>query len=395
MRIAVILLLLSSVAFADDITIASVSRGKNQTPKELTVTFDDAGAPTLGVATDEKNWSVECVRAGQPPKVLKVEHARHLKGDFVADPTVTLDFDQSTDGCDAAHIVFLVEKFPAATWLTSTKKDTSESSFWSKIFAPVNDSGAPPPDYSLAFTWAPAVGSSPVYSIDGSIQHQLVGGQPSLSFVAVAKSDSSKKADPDSYSWALQVRRAPKKGFGLRSNFFGMEFDKSGNAMNTISEGDVSWRHFHDTLKSDGTLAFAWSILFRSGVEFGDNIKNEFTIANLPTVRGTGFIFRGVPSARFALVIPTDKKHSIKFDSTYTVRLPARDELFLETRHVQDPIPELGTNPRHYVENNLTFNLTEFFSFKVQHSYGALPPAFKFTDNKGSVGIEFQARQPH
>lgn len=396
MKKVLLFFILSSNAFADDVTIHSLTRGHNQTTSELTVTFDDVGAPNENIATNKENWSAQCLpNSTTMPVNLEIDHAPHTgKGKFAANPTVTLFFKRTTDGCQAVHIIFLSGKFPSATWLTSSQKDTSRSSIWSKFFDPVKESDSGTPDYSVSFTWAPAVGSSPVYSIDGSVQHRFLSGPPSLSFVAIAKSDSSKKADPDSFNWAMQLLHAGQNGLGWRSRFAGMEFDKAGNVMNSISEGDVVWRHFHDTLKADGNLAFAWSILFRAGVELGDNFKNEFTITNQPNQRGTGFIFRGVPSARFALVIPTDAKHTIKFNSNYTVRLPARDELFLETRHVKDPVPELGTNPRHYLENNLTFNLTEYFAFKIQHSYGALPPAFKFTDHKGSVGIEFTAKQP-
>jgi hypothetical protein len=393
MKTMLILLLLSSQAFADDVTIHSLTRGKDQTAKELTVTFSDTSIPSKSDATKKENWSAQCVQTSKPSTNLDLDHITSAK-DFESDPFITLFFSNTTDSCQAVHIIFLVGKFPSATWFTSSQKDTSTPSIWSKFFGAVTEKDTAAPDYSLSFTWAPAVGSSPVYTIDGSIQHRFVSGPPSFSFVAIAKSDSSKKADPDSFNWALQLARGGLNGFGWRSKFIGMEFDKAGNAMNSISEGDIAWRYFHDILKPDNSLAFSWSILFRGGVEIGDNFKNEFTIANKPNQRGTGVIFRGVPSARFAFALPTDAKHTIKFNSNYTVRLPAQEELFLETRHVKDPVPGLGTNPRPYLENNLTFNLTDFFAFTVQHSYGSLPPAFKFTDHKGSVGIVFQAKQP-
>jgi hypothetical protein len=177
-----------------------------------------------------------------------------------------------------------------------------------------------------------------------------------------------------------------------------MEFDKTGNVMNEVSQAELIWAYRQDGPKKKGQRFpfYTWSLNLGAGVEVGDDFKNEFTIANQPGHRGTGLILRGAPRAKFVLIFPTSNpKHAINFTSSYIVRLPARDELFLETRlHTTDPVPLLGTNPRHYAENNLTFNVTNFFAFKVQHSYGSLPPAFSFTDNKGSVGIVFQAKQP-
>jgi hypothetical protein len=248
----------------------------------------------------------------------------------------------------------------------------------------------------LSFTVVPAVGAKPLYSIDGSIHHKIVGNVPTeLDLTATAKTDSSNKADLDSFTWGLPLIYQPQGSIGLGASLTGMEFDKSANVMNEISGGSINFTHFAHKKDTHNHVIFSWGVQLQAGIEIGDNFKNEFTIANQPNQRGTGLILRGVPNARFDFVVPTSNpKHAIIFNSSYTVRLPLRDELFLETRHSQDPVPSVGTSPRHYLENNLTFKITDFFGFKFQHTYGALPPTFKFVDNKGSIGIVFQAMQP-
>lgn len=402
MKALLCLLLLTSFGFADDIAIHGIGQGNS--PDSLTVIFAFP-APDQAQTADPANWTAFCYSAEhQQPTSLSVSSANYEGGGtYAVDRQMTLHFNgKNVMDCASIQITFLVGKFPSGMWAQPTQAGgaagAGSGSFLSRHFDPVADSDSP--DYSLSFTVAPAVGSSPLYSIDGSINHAIAGLNPSLAFIASAKSDSSKKADPDSFTWALKFLDFPRKraGLGGGSNFAGMEFDKTGNVMNEVSQAELLWayRQVGPKRKNQRFPFYSWALNLGAGLEVGDNFKNEFTIANQPGHRGTGLILRGVPRAKFILVFPTSNpKHAVNFTSSYTVRLPARDELFLETRlHTTDPVPLLGTNPRHYVENNLTFNVTSFFAFKVQHSYGSLPPAFSFTDNKGSIGIVFQAKQP-
>jgi hypothetical protein len=398
MKQVVCLILFVVGSWADDISIHSISHAPSQAGNVLTVKFDPP-PPDKAAAEDKNRWSASCFAdENTAPTVLDVDSAQYEGGKtYDVDKTISLHFKKKdvASACKAVQLVFLGPKFPTHTWIKGSPDKPQSTSFFDRLFSPAKPSDTP--DYSISFSWAPAVGSGPVYSLDGSIRHTIAGLNPSFAFLATAKSDSSKKADPDSFTWALSLLKGPGSRFhvGWRSNLTGMEFDKQGNVMNEISQASLMWTKNHVSRNSDHTVLYSWSMILDVGVELGTNLKNKFTIAGDPGQRGTGFIFRGVPAVQFAFVVPTSNpKHAIKFNSNYTVRLPARGELFLETRHVTDPVPELGTNPRHYVENNLSFNLTEFFALKIQHSYGALPPAYKFTDHKGSVGIEFTAKQP-
>jgi hypothetical protein len=177
----------------------------------------------------------------------------------------------------------------------------------------------------------------------------------------------------------------------------GLEFDKASTVLNEVSSGAFSWTRFKDWASSAGDLTESFEFHLTAGVELGDNFKNSLTIANQPVPRGSGLIFRGVPGAGlFFNIFPGgNTRHAIRLNSTYIVRLPARDELFLETRrHTTNAIPLLETNPRHYLENNLIVQFNDFLGLKIQHSYGALPPTFRFNDQRISTGIVFQAFQP-
>lgn len=125
------------------------------------------------------------------------------------------------------------------------------------------------------------------------------------------------------------------------------------------------------------------------GAEFGDNLRNDFAVVN-KNDKGEGGFFRGVPSANVYLVIPQVLKlNKISVSSSYTVRIPTRDELFLETRNTKNPIPKLTSGTRHYLENNIQFMFTEYLGFQIKHKFGELPPAFKFANHSVSVGLVF------
>ncbi len=402
MKSLFLLLLFASPALADDIGILNVAHGSTQSADEFTIQLTSP-APEESLALQREHWVAWCfVDENTPPLTLEVRSATFTGiGKFENDPTVTLKFDvAAANQCKTVQVTFLTKGFPSQRWTNKTaaatpSKKSSTAVFG--LFAPIAGGDKQGADYSLSGTLVPAVGAKPLYSIDGSIQHRFIRGNPtSLAFTAVAKTNSSAKPDPNSFGTAVTLLYVPETPFSVKANLFGLEFDKRGNVMNGVSSGSVIWTHFHDTVDSKGHLTSAIGISLRGGVELGDNFKNQFTIANRPGQRGYGFIFRGVPGARLDMVFPVpNSKKAVRFNSSYTIRLPARDEIFLETRlHTQKPVPLLESNPRHYLENNLSFPITDFFSFTFQHSYGSLPPSFQFTNHRGSVGILFQAKQP-
>jgi hypothetical protein len=130
-----------------------------------------------------------------------------------------------------------------------------------------------------------------------------------------------------------------------------------------------------------------------AGFEFGDNLRNDYAVVNKSS-RGEGPFLRGLGGATAYLVVPSIwHLNKITFTSSYTARVPTTDELFLETRHRKDPLPLLTSKTRQYVEDSVNFMFTDYFGIQIKHKYGSLPPAFRFVDNSGSIGLLFAFKE--
>jgi hypothetical protein len=419
MKQLIVLLLLSAAALGDDISILHVIHHPKDPAKRVTVLFDNPPAQTL--ATDKRYWTARCFRGEAAlPTTLLVESADHGNSAFNASPTVNLVFDQEVVDCTAVEVTLLTEKFPSQRWTkpqqpkpVATPTPASAPSLWSRLFEAPGGSQKGDPDYSFSGTVVAGVGTKPLYTIDGSFLTRIKrGNSVSLAATETVKSSSS-AIDPDSFNSAITLLYTSaarhQNIFMAKSNLAGLEFNKASSVLNEVSSGAFTWMRFKDwtscldkdkakdpTCPQDLTSSMQFSL--SAGIETGNNFKNSFTAVNRPGLaHGSGLIFRGVPSAGlFFNIFPGgDTKHAIRLNSSYTLRLPARDEIFLETRrHTTNPVPLLETNPRHYVENNLIFQFNDFLGLKIQHSYGALPPTFLFNDQRISTGIVFQAFQP-
>jgi hypothetical protein len=263
-------------------------------------------------------------------------------------------------------------------------------------------------------TFAPGEGTSPSYTIDSVGNYRFFEGTGfTVSATGDINTDNKKTADPDSFHWAIPVQyvydcRRAQKGVPPSSkhclNFtahlptIGMELDKKGNAVNLVSAPGITLSFGREYLRKDpkhpGTTMTALSVGLdlSAGLEFGSNVKNDYAVAN-KTLGGQGWFLRGVPSANVYLIIPkalgiTD----ITVSSSYTARIPTTDEVFIETRHTAKPIPELSSNTRNFVQNSLSFKLSKYIAFQIKHQYGALPPAFSFVQNSGSIGLVFSLK---
>jgi hypothetical protein len=179
-----------------------------------------------------------------------------------------------------------------------------------------------------------------------------------------------------------------------------MQMDKKANALNFYSAPKFVWNLQHvftgkEKTKKTGETYSAPDVLvgidLTAGMEFGDNFRDDFMIANNS---GLGAFARGMPAASVYLVIPhVWRFKKINLSSNYTARIPTTDELFLETRHQKTPVPMLTSNTRHYLQNDLQFMATDYFGFEIKQQYGSLPPAFSFVDNRVSIGLVFQLKQ--
>lgn len=102
----------------------------------------------------------------------------------------------------------------------------------------------------------------------------------------------------------------------------------------------------------------------------------------------TAVALRGVPAANVYLIVPNIwKLNKISLTTSYTPRIPTTDEVFIETRNVSKPRPELTDKARNYVQSTLNFMLTEYLGIQIKYQYGSLPPAFNFVQSSGSTGL--------
>ncbi len=251
----------------------------------------------------------------------------------------------------------------------------------------------------LSGTFSPAVGSTPDYSTDSKVNWPLkyFGEHKSstVSAAATVQTDSKGSADPDGFYWGVPIQHVFRWPGSAQWSIVGMELDKRGNAINFVSAPNITRSFYHDFYGPDKkrkglvTVTTSVGLDLTAGVEFGSNLRQAFKIANKPN-EGEGAFFRGVPSATAYLIIPNVLHLSkISLSSSYTARIPATDELFLETRNTKSPIPLVTSQTRNWVQNSLQFNITELVGIQIKHQYGSLPPAFSFVQNSGSIGLVF------
>jgi len=305
-----------------------------------------------------------------------------LQDAVAKDPTAQVDVT-FTKG-DAPHFLIAASAQPAHTWISPGKtKDDS--------------------DVYISGMVSPAVGAGPSYTIDSKGKYTIYSfgksGASTLSVSGDIKTDNRKTADPDSFHWGLPYQHVAAHGPIENWSLLGMELDKKANAINLVSAPGISQTFGHTFSKTDPKhpdvrlVSASVGMSLTAGLEFGDNLRNDYAVVNKSS-RGEGGFLRGVPGAAVYLVVPQVLHlNKISLSSSYTARIPTRDELFLETRHTQTPIPLLTSQTRHYLENNLQFMVTEYAGFQIKHQYGSLPPAFSFVDHKVSVGLVFAFKQ--
>jgi hypothetical protein len=272
---------------------------------------------------------------------------------------------------------------PATKWIAAAKTKDDSNVYLSGIFAP-------------------AAGTSPTYTVDSKANYILrsfAKGAYTVSATGDVNTDKKKTADPDSFHWAIPVQHVETFNVTEQWSAIGMELDKKANAINLVSAPSVTRAVGYVFARPDGknpgtsTVAASVGLELSGGLEFGSNLKNDYAVAN-KTIGGQGGFLRGVPSANCYLIIPRVLRLSkISVTSSYTARIPTRNEVFLETRHRATPFPELASNTRHYIQNTLNFMLTDYVGIQIKHQYGSLPPAFSFVQNSGSIGLVFALKE--
>jgi len=386
------------VAFAADVKLHGARRSKNpskiyaqfQTPNALTdcdVEYPTT-APPCAAAAVSPPWSVVVYDSAGNPTADPVTAARDEIGYLQANGVVTLTLlNPIPADFSRVDVTYTKPKAPYATI-----PGTSAPAKHLITAAKTKDDS----DVYISGTFAPGEGTSPSYTIDskGKFVIRSFGktGATTVSATGDVNTDNKKTADPDSFHWAIPLQYVSPKPYTLQWSTVGMELDKKGNAVNIVSAPSATASLSHlftefDPKANLSKLIATVGLDLTAGVEFGDNLRNDFAVVNKST-RGEGPFFRGLGGATAYLVVPNVWHLSkVAVTSSYVARIPTSDELFLETRHVKNPVPLLTSQTRQYVQNSVSFMFTDYLGFQVKHQYGCLPPAFKFVDNSGSIGL--------
>jgi hypothetical protein len=390
----------ASIAMGGDLKINSVWPGSSTNVVALYVIFE---TPVSVSASDVRfscnssqpanPWHVVLYDKSGVPRVMDSEITQACADDstFTTRGRVDLHFARALPEYSRIDVTFGGANAPYATLTRTTVKTTPV------IEAAKSRNDA---DIYISGSVTPSVGAGPSYNIDSSLKYAFLSrGEHSLFAAGQIKTDNRPTADPDSFSWSTGYKWTSASRSSFEWDFAGMEMDKTASALNFVSAPKYSI-NFQKLFKEPNTInghqyltpSILVGIDLSLGAEFGDNFKDDFAVANNS---GLGHFFRGVPSASAYMVVPSAfwfKK--INISSSYTARIPTTNELFLETRdHTAKPIPELTSNVRHYLENDIQFMFTNYVGFEIKHQYGSLPPTFTLVDNRVAIGLVAQIKQ--
>jgi hypothetical protein len=404
-KLAAILVLLCPVVWAADPPLHTARPGSSanqiyvqfETPNALSdcdVEFP-RNSSCSGPAPSIAPWAVVVFDGLGNPVVATVSTAKDSLGNLQANGVVTITLGAPIPATfSRVDVTFTRGKAPHASF---TPKTPSRN-HWISPSKTKDDS-----DVYISGTFAPAEGTSPSYTIDSKGKYVLKSfgrnGSSTLSATGDVSTDNKKTADPDSFHWSIPVQHVWVNNSSVQWGLLGMELDKKANAINLVSAPSATWAFVHNFYVKDtahGSLprvSASFELDFSGGLEFGDNVRNDFAVVN-KTSSGEGWFLRGVPSTTASLVVPRILRlNRISVSSSYTGRIPTSDELFLETRNQKKPVPLLTSQTRLYVENNLQFMFTDYIGMQIKHKYGSLPPAFSFVNNSGAVGLVIAFKQ--
>lgn len=248
-------------------------------------------------------------------------------------------------------------------------------------------------------SYSPGIHSAPQYTIDTSVGILFpVRGSISdyLGFLGTVNTNNRPTADPDSYRFfGVYEKVLPVGPVGYLQGlsaywlFGGMEFDRKANNVNFISSPLLDFPmklRRRPIVTGNELIPF---LTLETGMELGDNFTNAIHS------NGQGFIARGLFGAQFSLTFKPKFPglQNIKVSSSYKLRLPFEDEVFTNTKTnaagkaIDEPY--LTTKARNYIKNQIGFGILKDLSFTVTHEYGELPPAFRFIENKVTLGFTY------
>lgn len=367
--------------------------------------------PAAADLQDAAHWMV----TGQAPDAKQPE-AITLAGNPIWDAgsaTITLNYTVPADlgQSDPRAWTWKVTYTPSAISTTSTAKTPHASqSFFGAA------KGKSDADIYLSGTFLAGQGTKPLYTLDAKIgwvpewRSSLSGSaHPRTSIFAGVESSltinstasppvNRTQTDPDSITADINVHF-------IRSNWiFALyplkgEFSRRNADSNLVPAGTIQWAWAPKNIGKRSAIAFYPSI----GIEGGRNLDKPATFdgaaANLSGYNG---IFRGVIGAFAAYYFESakadpDNPYQFEITSTFVDRIVATPEPFLTTSLVNGKSVtkvNFSTNPREYIETDLTWNINSLVGVTVKDTWGSLPPLFALTGQQVTMGLTFKAKFP-
>jgi hypothetical protein len=391
-----------------DPKIAAVSADKNK-PTVLYILFDKP-LPTQDDVKSTDYWLVL---------------AKDKKGAVTKFNVASVDSSALAVGSTGAKQAILTLAAPLS--LDTASVDVTLVNSKSIVHAPASDifgaeSTAPAPfkactgkgdcDIYVTGSYTASLGGDPLYAVDsfGGYMHSIRESENygKVGVYGQVQEKSSTTYNPDSFLTYLDYQYVLVNGswFGLGSfkpfqapifnyRFAGTEFNKTGDDVNFVTSPMVTFPiRLSGKISQSVDQGITFPLLTLAlGTEFVDVKKSVLAPTN-------AWHTRGLIGATFAGGIPIKKPfiYSIGLTSSYQLRLPSADEIYYDPKFA--PInpttgklgtipPRLGTQPRHYVDTKLTYNLVQWFGFTFEHTYGSLPPSFVITDHTFALGLTF------
>jgi hypothetical protein len=248
-------------------------------------------------------------------------------------------------------------------------------------------------DIYFSGTAAGARESKPLYSFESKLGYLFsLGRKGAIGPRAEVNAASESNIDPDSIKASVSYEKiflfGAARGLILRSDAFGLEFDKENRNRNLMTE-------LNGTLVlpphrfGEGTFA---ALDLMAGFEAGHNYRHE-----LNEDEGLGNLWRwkfGVNAYFLTLNPPLFKRlfKRIDWSAGYTVRLLNTAEPFTRTINGEEETT-LTKKPRHHASSDLDFMFSDALGVTLKYRYGSLPPQFKFVDHSASVGLTLKLKQ--
>jgi hypothetical protein len=341
-------------------------------------------APSDDVLTNRENWIIRLVNIEEgkfvdqfPPELVTIVPGNQLPNE--ADLKVNQQLDPSKI---QITVRFQLPNFSEAV-INGPKKIKARKTFTAA-------KGKPDADIYFSGSAAGAKGTKPLYLFESKLGYlfSLKNKGGALGPRAEITAASESNIDPDSIKTALAYEKifvlGRAKGFILRSDALGLEFDKKNRNRNLMTDLNGTFVPPPKPIGESSFVAFD----FMGGFEAGHNYRHK-----LNQNEGLGNLWRwkfGANAYFIALNPPVFKR--IDFSTEYKVRLPQTSEPFTQTINDKD-ITTLEKKPRHYVGSNLDLMFSDALGVSLKYQYGSLPPAFKFVNHTASVGLTFKLKQ--